>query len=114
MVELLATAAALRKRFLAELTSSRCFFLPKVTLNAKSVLALGWHVERRKRTLLVVANVDYRNRRRCVVEGLPAAALRRSGHELLLEAQPDTGSMKRMEGQLRISLAPGDVKVILT
>jgi hypothetical protein len=112
MVQLLARVARIRRRFLNELTDPRNYFSPRVATNAARVLAVGWRVADGKCTLLLVANVDFRRRRRTVIERLPAGTGRRS-YETLLELHRSRTEPKLESGRLRLSLEPGDGKVLL-
>ncbi len=114
MMKLLESAAALRRRFLADLTNPRCFFVPRVTLNAQRVVAVGWRVERRRRVLLVIGNLDWRRTRRCALRGLPTRASSQRAPGTLLEIHRGPSGIKVAGAELRLTLEPGDCKVVLS
>ncbi len=139
MIDLLARAAAIRRRFLADLTDPRNYFTPRITMNAKKIVAAGWHVDGGRSALIVVANIDFDRRRRCVIEALPpairrrgietspppaarrrrcvieapAAAVRRCTCDVLLAIHRSAASPAITQGKLRATLEPGDVQVLL-
>ncbi len=76
------------------------------------MLAVGWRVADGESTLLLVANIDFRRRRRTVIERPPAGA-GRLGYEMLLELYRSRTEPKLESGRLRLSLEPGDAKVLL-
>ena len=112
MVELLGRAGQIRARFLDELTDARNYFRPRVTMNARRVLAIGWRVNGGKRTLLVVGNVDFERRRRVVIDQVPGGRGEREC-EALLELCPSRSRAVVKSGTLRLSLEAGEVKVLL-
>jgi starch synthase (maltosyl-transferring) len=113
MIDLLGRAAALRRRFIADLIEPRNCFFPKVSLSDRSVIAVGWHVDERHRTLIVVASTDFHRERRSAIDGLPAGARRRQSCETLLEIHPSAALPRLSGGKLRLTLPPGDVKILL-
>ena len=112
MVDLLARVALIRNRFLADLTDVRNYFAPNVEINAPSILAVGWRVADRRRILLVVANIDFKRRRRTAIQGLPTGGQPREC-DAMLEICPGHVRPLAESGRLRLTLEPGDVKVLL-
>ncbi|MBN2559607.1 MAG: alpha-amylase [Phycisphaerae bacterium] len=112
MVDLLARAAEVRRRFLADLVKARNYFAPRVSMNARKVIAVGWRVDAGKSALIIAANTDFQRRRRCVIKGLPAAIGRRRRCDVLLAIQRG-GTPRIKSGKLRLSLEPGDLAVLL-
>jgi hypothetical protein len=109
MTELISRAAALRREYLDVLTDPRAYFLPKLAANAKRILATGFRLPRRRGTLLMLANLDYRQPRRTAVSGL-----RRSGREARILLNISGNMTLRMRtGRPSMELAPGDAAVIL-
>ena len=110
MVRLLADAAAVRARFAADLATASNYTPLKVDTNRKLILALGFHVERKRRRLIIVANTDFRSARRTAISGLPA---RREPIELLFASNPQQKPPRRRGGLLAVELGPGSVVVLL-
>ena len=112
MVDLLARGARIHDAFLVDLTDVRNYFAPAAAMNARSILAVGWRVAGRRSTLLIVANIDFKRRRRTVIERLPSGARRREC-DPLLELHPSRTRPMVQSGRLHLALEPGDVKVLL-
>jgi len=111
MIDLLSRAAAIRQRLLAGLVKPRNCFFPKCSPKDDSLIALGWRVERGRRLLFVVANTDFRKKRRCRLM-IPRGKRAATTSDLLLEIY-NGGSVERDGANLRLDLPPGDVKVLL-
>jgi hypothetical protein len=108
MVDLIGRASAVRRRYLRDIARKTAYFAPKLGKNGQHILATGFAVERGRRSLLMLANVDFERAHSTTVQGL-----RRPGKpEVLLEIEPSTAP-KVVRGRLQLRLAPGDVKLIL-
>ncbi len=128
MIEAIGRAAAWRERFIEELINPRNYFAPALTSHKRRILSVGWKVYRGKAVLLVAANLDFSNTRSTAIGGWtiqkkPARAKaghgRRTGSavvvtpQLLFSIDPAAEAPKRKGDKLRVSLAPGDVQVVL-
>ncbi|MFH1418797.1 MAG: hypothetical protein ABII12_11005 [Planctomycetota bacterium] len=113
MIALLGRAADLRRRFIDDLADARNYFPPVVVVNQRYVLAVGWQVDAGRSALIVVANIDFRRRRRAALAGMPARFRRHCACKTLLEIRPPCGEPVIQVGSLRCLLEPGDVKVLL-
>lgn len=113
MTDLLASAAAIRRRFLADLIKPRNYFAPTVTGDGGRIIAVAWRVGRPRRTLLVVANTDFRGTRRCGFKGLPTGPRRQREAEVLLTTSTKAACLSSFGGRLKASLGPGDAIVAL-
>jgi hypothetical protein len=113
MLGLLERTSAVRRRFLDDLTRLDRHFAPRVSMNAKSILAIGWHVEERRSTLLVIANVDFHHRRRCIIEDQPVRGRGSGACETLLEVNAGRRHARLVSGTLRLDLEPGQATVLL-
>lgn len=123
MIKLLSKAASVRRRFAADLANARNSFIPQVSANHRWIITVGWRVERGRRTMLVVANIDFRRRRQAVIELAGRAAGNPRGRneeqearrpaEVLLEIKRRPTVPRLALGRLRLTLEPGDVKVLL-
>ncbi len=113
MIDLLERAGSVRGRFIADLAEPKNHFLPRVSINARSTVAVAWRVNKGRSTLLVVANIDFRRARRCTIEGLPESKHRHRTCETLLEIHSGPASPKPVSDKLRLTLGPGDAKVLL-
>ncbi|MHC4089712.1 MAG: alpha-amylase family protein [Planctomycetota bacterium] len=113
MVGLLRRAAQVRRRFLETLCDPGNYFAPRVTTNPQWILAIGWQVEASGAVLLVLANLDFRSRRRCVIDRLPTRRGHRSSCQTLLELHASIPAPGIESRKLRLRLEPGDVKVLL-
>lgn len=119
LVKMLEALAAVRSRFAGILAGASAAFTPQVVENRRFILAIGFHVAREKRTLLVVANTDFRKTRRAVLAGLPRASRRpprRPGAappEVLIDVGGDGTVPTTARGRLSVTLPPGAAQVLL-
>ncbi|MFQ5492162.1 MAG: alpha-amylase [Phycisphaerae bacterium] len=113
MIGLIARAADLRQEYLPELSDLRNYFQPQVAVNARRILAVGWKVRRKKRVLLVVANLDSKHARRTIIGRLPAVARPPHDPRILLEVTTSRTIPRVGNGKVTMQLSPGDVKVLL-
>jgi hypothetical protein len=108
MVKLLCRVADIRRRYIGDLVAPRNYFAPEVLRNARRVLAVGFRVERRRKALVVLANLDCRTTRRAVVSGLAAP----SGEmEVLFRQHSTLPPPTWRRGRLSVRLGPGDALV---
>ncbi len=112
LVALLGQTAQVRRSFLRDLSQPRNYFEPHLATSVPATLAVGWRVDRGRQVLLVVANTDFRRRRRCVIDHLPRPADRKRPCDVLLEFTRGRQSPLLSAGKLRLALAPGEVKVL--
>ncbi len=113
MIELLHRVSLVRQEFLDDLQNPKNHFRPKVAMNQRKILALGWTVRRRRQALLVLANIDFKQRRRCVLAGLAKRiGGRTEGRSLFAIGKADDFMQLRHAG-LDVMLEPGGVQVIL-
>jgi starch synthase (maltosyl-transferring) len=113
MIDLLGRAAAIRQCFINDLVIPRNCFFPTILPVGRSVIAVGWRVDQGRRTLIVAASADFRRERRCVLSGLPTAAKRKKTCEALLEVHPSAKPPRLVKGKIRLTLPPGEVKILL-
>lgn len=108
MTELIARASALRREYLAALTNPRAYVAPRLTLNARHVLATAFKLGGKQDTLVMLANLDYERPRRTKVTALPGNP---QNCELLLTIQ-GAKTPRLQRGALHLDLAPGDAVVL--
>lgn len=108
MVELIARATSLRRRYLAAITRRRGWLEPRVDGDSRWVLATGFKLGRTG-SLLMLANLDFARPRRASVT-LPRG--RRRGHVEVLLEMTSKSAPRIIRGRLTVTLPPGDVKVI--
>jgi hypothetical protein len=113
MIALLSKAAEIRRLFITDLVKPKNHFTPVVLGNGGRALAVGWRVRGRRRFLIVAAGIDFRRSRVCVIGGLPRAIRRRKVCRTLLEIYQSRRPPRLADGRIRVSLPPGDVKVLL-
>ncbi len=113
MVKLLAEVAEIRQRYAADIAAPANHFTPKVTTNARRVVASGFLVNNRNAALIVLANVDFTSQRRALVTALPARARRRRRVTTLMQVSRRTLPATLRRGRLAVTLPPGDVVVLL-
>ena len=124
MIGLLTRAAALRRRFMADLADARNSFTPLVSASQRWIIAVAWSVERKRRVLLAVANIDFQKPRQAVVDvaedvkGVKVSTDGPNGPscgtcETLLEIKRSRTRPRVTRGRLRVAMEPGDVKVIV-
>jgi starch synthase (maltosyl-transferring) len=108
MIELIAEAAAIRRRFLDALTASRAYFAPHVATGRKWTLATGYRLDARQGILLMLANVDTDKAHRTSITGLRT---RRTRPEVLLQTQGSAPPTVR-RGKLSMRLDPAVVMIV--
>lgn len=109
MVDLLARAAQIRRRFLAVFSDPRrCTQLAASPKNP-SLLTLGWRLPE-QRTLVVAASINFRQACRCQAQ---LGRGRDGPVEVLLSIHATRTPPRLSQGTLRLRLEPGDVKVLL-
>ncbi|MCK4660310.1 MAG: hypothetical protein KAV82_12375, partial [Phycisphaerae bacterium] len=113
MVKLLAEVAKVRQRYLRDITTKANYFTPKVTMNARRVVAGGFLVNGKRNALMVLANVDFRSSRRVRVAGLPKQVRRRTTVEVLLHLSRTPPAPTLRGNRISVSLPPGEVVVLL-
>jgi starch synthase (maltosyl-transferring) len=107
MTALIGKTTAIRSQYLDALANPRAFFAPKLGSNAKKILATAFKLGRGKGTLLMLANMNYRQTLRTTVSGLP-----RANHvDVLLTITQQTPPRIR-SGKLTLELAPGNAVVL--
>ncbi|MCL2330214.1 MAG: alpha-amylase, partial [Phycisphaerae bacterium] len=126
MVDLIAWAAAIRQQYLHTITRKSAWFAPKLTANAKHILATGFRLSSSRekagstkssdnyKSLIMLANVDFDRSRRTTVVDLPGTTSKNtaaSESDVLLELQ-SSPVPKWRNGRLTLFLPPGDVKII--
>ncbi|MBI4581152.1 MAG: alpha-amylase [Planctomycetes bacterium] len=107
MVDLIARASALRRRFLPSITRKAAWFFPKLATNAHHILATGFRVPGTRKSLLMLANIDMNKPRRTTVVGLRSPR----DPKVLLEIVPSPAP-RLTARRLTLTLAPGDVKIV--
>ncbi len=108
MVELIAQASAIRRKYLRWVSRRAAYSTPKLGMNARHVLATRFALGSAGRSLIMLANVDLNHARRTTVLELAGGR----DPEVLLELI-SSPAPKLAKGRLAVTLPPGDVKVIL-
>lgn len=107
MVELIARASNIRQQYITSVSRRTSYFAPSLAINAKRIIAIGFGIPGRSKTLLILANVDFDKSRRTSVAGLPVPRTPKVLLELIPSAPP-----RLVKDHLMLTLPPGDVKVI--
>jgi len=114
MVRRLGLAAALRRRFIADLARPRnCFVLNVAPPDADCVLAVGWRVEGGRRVLVVAANLDFRRARRSILDAPPLKRRPDAPADVLLRLGPPAERPLLVHGRLRVILPRGGLSALL-
>ena len=112
LMDLHRRAAWFRMMYLSALSDPNGYFQPRVTTNARSILAVGWHVPRDGAQLLVIANLDHERPRRATLERLPGSRRARPA-TVAMELVASTKPAQVKAGRLSLMLVPGDVKLLV-
>jgi len=108
MVELIARASAIRQKYLRFISRRAMYFAPELGMNAKRIIATGFSLPGRRKSLLMLANVDFDRSRRATV-----LRLRKPQEPQVLLELVSSGVPKLEKNRLMLTLGPGDVKVLL-
>ncbi|MCB9849847.1 MAG: alpha-amylase [Phycisphaerales bacterium] len=108
MADLIGKANALRRAYLNALTNPRAYFAPKLSANAKRIIATGFKLARGKGALIMLANLDYDAPRKTSVSGIARGAKQAD----VLLSVTSCESPKLKAGRLSVNLAAGNVVVL--